>query len=58
MLQGEKKEVSEILSILGKLARDQLPNSSIRTTGKIQTGFMLKTKWKYHICFPCSYVLF
>lgn len=58
MVQGKKKEVSKILSVWEKLAWDQLPNSSIRTTGKIQVGLTFKTRGKYPICLPCSYVLF
>jgi len=42
-LQEEKKEVSEILSVLGNLAMDQLPSSSRRTAGKIQAGSKFKT---------------
>lgn len=58
ILQGKKKEVSQILSVWEKLSRDQLPNSSIRATGKIQEGFTFQTRGKYLICLPCSYVLF
>lgn len=50
ILQGKKKEVSKILSVWEKLARDQLPNSSIRT-GKIQVGLTFKTRGKHSICF-------
>lgn len=58
ILQEKKKEVSKILSVWEKLARDQLPNSSVRTTGKIQVGLKFKTRGKYSICFSHSYVLF
>lgn len=58
MLQGKKEEGSKILSVWGKLSRDQLPNTSIRTTGKIQVGLTFKAKGKYPVCLPCSYVVF
>lgn len=58
ILQGKKKEVSKILSVWEELPRDQLPNCSIRTTGKIQVVLTFKTMRKYPLCLPWSYVLF